>query len=262
MVILDSQSKSTARAAALLTCFTPEEPTQRIGDLAHKLDMHPTTVWRYVGALTASGLLERDDKAGTYRLGLRVLELSSIVLGQLEVREHAVDEMERMREETGFLTNLALLRDADVVHVAHAFPDGWPRAHMNLGTSAPANCTALGKVLLAALPLDEALRRVEAFGWRPCTPNSIRTRDALEAELEVTQARGYATENEERRLGLMCVAVPIRGANAETVAALSMTGRSEAVLARDPEKIAADLKTVARRISARFTAVDGPLAYL
>ena len=262
MVAAASQSKSTARAAALLACFTPEEPTQKVADLSRKLDMHPTTVWRYLGALTASRLLERDQKTDSYRLGLRVLELSSVVLGQLEVRKHATDQMDGIRDDTGFLTNLALLRDAEVVHVAHAFPEGWPRWNMDLGRAAPANCTSLGKVLLATLPTEEAIARVEAAGWRPCTPNSIVDAESLRAQLELTRERGYAIDDEERRLGLMCVAVPILGPNSETEAALSVTGRAEVVLQQDPEKIAERLKAVARRISARLGAIDAPLAYL
>lgn len=262
MAAVDSQSRSTARAAALLACFTTEEPYQRVSDLARKLDMHPTTVWRYIASLTASNLLERDEKTGAYRLGLRVLELSSIVVGQLEVRKHAIEEMDRIRDETGFLTNLAMLRGANVVHIAHSFPAGWPRWNMDLGSTAPANCTSLGKVLMSVLPREEAIARVDAAGWRPCTANSITSPDRLNAELDITSERGYAVDNEERRVGLMCVAVPVLGANSEVAAALSVTGRTEVVAARTPEQVAAMLKAVSRRISARLGVVDGPLAYL
>jgi DNA-binding IclR family transcriptional regulator len=224
--------------------------------------MHPTTVWRYIGSLTASDLLERDEKSGAYRLGLRVLELSSIVLGQLEVRKHAIDEMDKLRDDTGFLTNLAMVRGADVVHIAHSFPDGWPRWNMDLGSTAPANCTSLGKVLLSVLPRDEVVSRIEEAGWRPCTPKSITSLDRLNEELDLIAERGYAIDDEERGLGLMCVAVPVWGADSKVVAALSITGRVEVVTERKPDQIASNLKAVSRRISARMGIVDGPLAYL
>src|SRR5262249_12720353 len=101
-------SRSTERAVALLTCFTPEAPRRRVADLAEQLGMHPSSVYRYVMALEAADLLERDADYGGYRLGLGVLELSSIVLRDLDVRRFALDELDRLSDETGLLANLGM----------------------------------------------------------------------------------------------------------------------------------------------------------
>ena len=55
--------------------------------------------------------------------------------------------------------NLGVLPDGDVVHVAHAFPPGWPRDDMVIGRTPPAHGTVLGKVLLASLPWEDAFSR-------------------------------------------------------------------------------------------------------
>jgi IclR family transcriptional regulator, KDG regulon repressor len=255
-------SRSTERAAALLTCFTPEAPRRRVADLAEQLGMHPSSVYRYVMALEAAQLLERDADYGGYRLGLGVLELSSIVLRDLDIRRFALDELDRLRDETGLLANLGLLKAGKVIHVAHAFPPGWPRWNMDLGHAALAHCTALGKVLLAALPWEDALQHVEQVGWRSYTPNSPQNPIALKAELEEVSRRGYAIDNEERSPGAMCVGVPVLGQNGDIRAAMSVSGTTTRISELGVDACAATLLNAARRVSTQLGSRDRFTAYL
>jgi DNA-binding IclR family transcriptional regulator len=256
-----SQSKSTERAAAILACFTPEHPRLRVSEFSEKIGVHPTTVWRYLSSLEEANLVEHDESSGTYRLGLGVLRLSSLVLSQLEVRRHGLEEIDHVRDEFGVLVNLGLLRGGDVIHVAHAFPDNWPKWNMDLGEVAVSQCTALGKVLLAALPWEEALGRVVAAGWRPYTANSITDAATLRRELAEVAEGGFAVDREERKLGTMCVAVPVLGADGEVVAAISASGRDGAVGEIGIDRLVDVLATVARRISVRMGARDGHISY-
>jgi IclR family transcriptional regulator, KDG regulon repressor len=255
-------SRSTERAVALLTCFTPEAPRHRVADLAEQLGMHPSSVYRYVMALEAAQLLERDVDYGGYRLGLGVLELSSIVLRDLDVRRFALDELDRLSDETGLLANLGLLKAGKVIHVAHAFPPGWPRWNMDLGHAAIAHCTSLGKVLLAALPWEEALQHAEQVEWRGYTANSLRDSAALKAELQEVARRGYAVDNEERSAGAMCVGVPIFGQNGDVRAAMSISGTTSRINEIGVDKCAATLLIAARRVSSQLGSPDRFTAYL
>jgi IclR family KDG regulon transcriptional repressor len=212
-------------------------------------------------ALEAAQLLERDVDYGGYRLGLGVLELSSIVLRDLDVRRFALDELDRLRDETGLLANLGLLKAGKVIHVAHAFPPGWPRWNMDLGHAALAHCTALGKVLLAALPWEEALEHVEQVGWRGYTANSLQDSDALKADLEEVARRGYAIDNEERTAGAMCVGVPVPGQNGDVRAAMSISGTTIRINELGVDKCAATLLVAARRVSSQLGSPDR-FAYL
>ncbi len=257
-----SWSRSTERASAVLACFSLDTPRLRVAQLAKRLDLHPSSVYRYLEALQGAHLVERDEQYGDYKLGLRIVELSAVVLRDLEVRRHALDEMDALRDELGLMVNLAVLLDADVVHVAHAFPPGWPRENMVVGRPAVSQATALGKVLLAYLPWEDALGRVLAAGWRPCTENTIREDAMLKAELQDVAKRGFAVEREERSVGIMCVAVPIRSANEAVCAALSVTGRVEQVCAKGPETLASRLMLAARRISTRLGSTHDMHEYL
>jgi DNA-binding IclR family transcriptional regulator len=256
-----AQSKSTERAAKILAAFSAERPLLRPSDLSAMLDVHPTTVWRYLVTLEETHFVERDKRTGSYKLGLRMLQLSSVILRQMEVRQHCIEELDTVRDELGLLANLALLQDADVIHVAHAFPVGWPRWNMDLGGTAVAQCTALGKVLLAALPEDEAVQRVETAGWRPYTKNSLSEATALREELRRVDQQGYAVDREERRLGTMCVAVPVRSPSGEVIAAISVSSRNKSVVDIGIDMLVDALQTVSRRVSIRMGGADSHISY-
>lgn len=255
-------SQAAERAASLLTYFTTERPRWRLADLAKAVGLHPSTVYRHLAALESLNLVERDEDYGGYKLGLAVLELSTVVLAGLEVRRSAFEEMEDVRDRFNVLVNLGMLRGANVVHIAHAFPPGWPRWNMDLGRTAAAHCTALGKVLLAAVDREEAIARVELSGWPVYTEKSVRDAPHLRAELDTTEDRGYALDWEERRIGTACVAVGVHAANGRTIAALSAT----ALVARMEEighhNLATVLRSAAERISSRMGSRGNVAAYL
>jgi IclR family KDG regulon transcriptional repressor len=55
------------------------------------------------------------------------------------------------------------------------------------------------------------------------TPNTIIERAALDAELDATQARGYAEDHEENEQQIFCYGRAILGANGEPVACISIS---------------------------------------
>lgn len=254
------KSQSIERAALILTCFSAEEPRLSLAELATRLELSQSTVYRYVATLQAAGLLQRDDRGG-YRLGLRVLELAGLVVNQLEVRKQALDDMDALREEASLLVSLGVLYEGDVMHIATSVPAGWPRWYMTLGRRAVAHCTTLGKVMLAHRPWGEVLEIVERFGWRPYTPHSIQTFDRLERELDGIRERGYAFDNEERRIGMICLGAPLRDHTGRVIAAISVTGTVQRLTADERERVVPRLLESADRISFRL-GYHGSTAYL
>lgn len=254
------RTRTIERAALILTCFSVQEPRLTLGQLAAKLDLNQSTVYRYVQTLLAAGLLERAPGRGGYQLGLRVVELAYVAMNQLEVRKAALDEMERLRDELGLLINLGVRFQGDVLKVAQAAPGGWPTWKTTVGNRLPAECTALGKVLLAHRPWDEARAMIEQRGWRPATRHSVQDLAQLAGQLEEARERGYAVEREECVLGGACVAAPIRDHTGAVVAALSITGPLSRLTETLPREIDA-VREAANRISLRL-GYDGVVAFV
>jgi len=246
-----ARSQTIERAALVLTCFSAEEPQLGLAELAARLDLNASTVYRYVATLEDAGLLVRNQRGG-YRLGLRVIELAGIALNQIEVRKHALDEMDRLCDEVNLLTNLAVLLDGDVLHLAHSAPKAVPRMYTALGRRAVAHCTSLGKALLAHRRWDETRAAIERHGWRPYTRQSIADFARLEAELAAVRAQGYAIDREERRADVICIAAPIRDRAGEVVAAISVSGSKTRMTEAFRRRILPRVIEAAARVSFRL----------
>jgi DNA-binding IclR family transcriptional regulator len=246
------RSKTVDRAALVLTCFSAEYPQLTLAQIAARLDLNQSTVYRYVATLQAVGLLERDEGKGGYRLGLQIVELAGVVLNQLAARREALPEMDRLRDDLGLLVNLAVLDGADVVHVAHSAPQGWPVWVTTPGRRAVAHCTALGKALLAHRPWNEVRQAIETTGWRPYTSRSIQDFSRLLAELDTVRTNGFAIDDGERGDGSLCVGAVVRDHSGQVIAALSVSSSSSRLGAETREELPARVAESAARVSSRL----------
>ena len=242
-----TKNQTIDRAMPILTCFTLEKPHWTLAELAAKLDMTPSTTYRYIAALQEASLLERDERRGGYSLGLAV-----VVLNQMEVRKQALDEMDALRDELDLMVNLAVLVEGDVLHIAHSVPKDWPRWHTTVGRRAVAHCTALGKVLLAYRAWASVQETIELYGWRPYTSHSIQDFQRLQTDLAQIFKRGYSIDDEERSLDTTCIAAPIRDYSGEVIAALSVTGKLERLTQEERHRVLPRVLEVANRISFRL----------
>jgi DNA-binding IclR family transcriptional regulator len=124
------------------------------------------------------------------------------------------------------------------------------------GTTAPPHCTALGKVMLAALAAPELDQYVQRLSPLPArTPNSLTTAVALANEVARIQQKGYAVDCEEYHPGVRCVAAPVRDHTGRVIAALSV---SSPVAQMPDERIAC----VAGRVTAAADAMSTDLGYV
>jgi len=92
---------------------------------------------------------------------------------------------------------------------------------LSVGSRLPAFCTSMGRVLLAALPERELRAYLKRVALRSYTPNSVRSKRVLAAEIERARRQGYALVNEELELGLRSLAVPVRTRSGRVVAAMN-----------------------------------------
>lgn len=245
-------TQTVDRALAILSAFTATEPELSSSDLAARLDLHPTTAYRLLSTLAAGGFVVRDERSGLYRLGLRLVELAGLVLNQMDMYRHALPELDLLRDRLSMHANLAVLDDGDVVHLAYATRPDVPRFYTALGRRSVAHCTALGKVLLAAEPRDRVHATIERRGWRPYTERSIEDFDTLDRCLDEVAAQGYAVDEGARRLGVSCVAAPVRDRSGAVVGAISVSGADEEAEAHSRDCLVREVVEAARRISGRL----------
>lgn len=177
-------------------------------------------IHRLVSTLTARDYLRQDTGSRKYQLGPRLLRLSSSA--RVTVEALLRPYLRELAELTGETANLAVLEDGLVVYVAQAPSRHILRTFTEVGNRVHAHSTAAGKAILAYEDRSVVERIIDEFGLPQHTPNTITDPTALLVELDTIRTRGYALDNEEREVGVRCVAMPVL-LDGEAIAAVSIS---------------------------------------
>ena len=238
------------RMMSLLDALAASPDPASLKQLAASTELHPSTAHRILAAMTAARFVERQD-AGTYRLGIRLLELGSIVKSRISLREVALPYMQELHERIGEAINLGARHDDEIVYLERTSSGrALVRVVYLVGGRAPLHLTSLGKLFLAADGPQKIRDYAKRTGLPGKTPKSLTNLAALEKELDKVRRHGIAYDDEEAELGLKCVAAPIHDEDGKVIAALSVSAPADR---HDPEW--ADL------VRQTADAVSGALGY-
>lgn len=208
---LDRRSRSPeppsilSKAFDLLRAFNTNERVMTLSELSRASGLPKSTVHRLIARLIDLNAIEQHRSG--YKLGLGLLELGATTPAS-SVRDLAMPYLAALHRWSGQTVHLAVLRRYDVVYLEKLSRADSPASLSSVGARLPANCTAIGKALLAW----ENLEDLEAFLPSPMpmmTPHSITGVDELMIELRKIRSTGMAHEHNEAQLGLACVATPI-----------------------------------------------------
>lgn len=175
------------------------------------LGVASSTAHRLLAMLSYRGLIRQDPKTRAYRVGPGLDLLAFSVLRQLDVRDRARPVLEKLNAGLRETVHLGRLEGAEVDFVASIESPQALRVSNRLGVAMPAHCTSTGKALLSALGPGELDRLYPHADLIQMTRNSIASRVALDAELAEVRKRGYAISNEEGEVGVISIAVALRG---------------------------------------------------
>lgn len=242
----DATVRSVDRAIAILDLLASDG--WRTGaDVARQLDVHRSTALRLLATLEKHAMVERDPRTAKYRLGRRLPQLASVVTGEVDLRFVARPVCEGLSDALGETVTLDVLAGDVVVPIEQATASASVVGVNWLGRRTPVHCTASGKVILAFAP-DAVRRRLLAEPLERRTAQTITDVVELEAQLASIRESGLARTNEELEVGLDAIAVPVRSADGEVVAALDVSGPTNRLrvgnrpeLARLTVQAAADL---------------------
>ena len=211
----------------LLEVLASREESISLKEISEETGLHPSTAHRILNDLTIGRFVDRPE-AGSYRLGMRLLELGNLVKARLSVRDAALQPMRELHKLTQQPVSLSLRQGDEIVYVERAFSE---RSGMQvvraIGGRAPLHLTSVGKLFLAA----EEPQRVRAYATRTGlagnTRNSLTQISALERELAQCRQTGVARDNEELEMGVRCMAAGIYDDQNRLVAGLSISAPAD-----------------------------------
>lgn len=211
-----------ARAINVLFVFSATRPKRSLDSLATELAINKASLLRILRTLEAKKFLIHTDEL--YSLGPRVLELGNVYLSTLSVHDVARPEMTRLAETCGQTVSLAILDDFDVVYIAIEHAQREVGIQGEIGGRHPAHATGLGKVLLADLEPSRLDALLAGRILKQLTPRTISTAEVLKERLNSVRKDGTALDDEERGIGIRCIAAPIRDRSGSVGAAISLAG--------------------------------------
>jgi DNA-binding IclR family transcriptional regulator len=212
------------KALAVLEAVADQPYGIGLPDLAVRLNLPRQTVHRVLRQLQDSGLLLRDPVRERFSVGPRMTRLSLGALRSSNQWAPVRAVLQELVNEVGETCNIGVLDGLDYVYIERIECE-WPlRIHLEVGNRTPAHCISGGKVLLAYL--DPALcgRLLRSRPLVARTKKSITRVADLEADLAKVRAQGYGMNDQENFDGIVAVAVPVRDAQEQVVAALTMHG--------------------------------------
>ena len=215
------------RSFALLDLLASYQDPVSLKVISEQTGLHPSTAHRILNDLTIGRYVDRPA-AGSYRLGMRLLELGNLVKARLDVRDAALVPMRELHKLTHQPVNLSMRQGDEIVYIERTYSE---RSGMQvvraIGGRAPLHLTSVGKLFLA----HDDPTRVRAYATRTGlaghTRNSITDLATLERELARVNQSGTARDDEELELGVRCMAAGIVDDQGKLIAGLSISAPAD-----------------------------------
>jgi DNA-binding IclR family transcriptional regulator len=235
------------RAFAVLDQLAGGRMPQSLAEISESLQLHKSTVHRFLMVLEQHRMIERTGR-GKFRLGLRLLEYSTHVLEQHDLRETAEPHLRRLVAEVEETAHLCVVDQDQIVYLNKIEPSRSIRMISRIGSTSPIHCTAAGRAILAAYSQDKVKERLKRVSLRQFTAKTINTHEELLKEIERTRRRGFGIDDGEREEGVRCLGVAILAPDKLPIAAISISGPPFRITKQKVPEIVQRLQQCARSI--------------
>ncbi|MEE9388657.1 MAG: HTH-type transcriptional regulator BhcR [Paracoccaceae bacterium] len=195
-----------------------------LSELAVKLSRSPSTIYRILNTFAQRSIVEIEPSQQTWHVGPAAFRLGSAFLRRSNILERARPVMRLLMEQIGETANLGIEKSDMVLFISQVEARQTIRAFFPPGMQSPMHASGIGKALLSLYSQERLKRLHKQQKLERFTPFTITDPQALMQDLEQIRANGYALDNEEREVGMRCIAAPIVDSFGEAVAGISVSG--------------------------------------
>ena len=215
--------RAVERALDVLLCFSAETPELTMTQIAEQVGIHKSTTHRMLATLERKRFVQRDPATGTYRLGIRVLQMAYLTLERNDLRRLATPFLHRLCDQFQENVDLSVLDETDVVYLNMIESPQRVKLAAAVGQRLPAFATASGKAILAFMP-DETVQRILKHGMPQYTLHTLRSPEAFFENMRQVRKQGFALSDQEFEEGINAVAAPILDHSNQPIAAVAVAG--------------------------------------
>ena len=216
--------QSIQRAIAILEDVARHREGINLADLSKSVGLHNSTTFHLIKTMAQLGYVVQQKDTKRYRIGSRLFTLAAGALDENALLAAATPILEKLAADTGESANFAIRSGKEVVLIAHIAASGMVQLADRAGSTRPGYATAVGKVLMAALPpgqLEQAMGHLEL---RRYTQKTVVEPEALRREIEEVRRKGIAFDDREFDAELRCVAVPVHDFSGRVAGAIGISG--------------------------------------
>jgi DNA-binding IclR family transcriptional regulator len=244
--------QSLARAFSIMEEVARSREGISLAELSKKVGLHNSTTFHLVKTMVSLGYIRQIKDGKRYRIGRPLFALAASALDEIEMVSLATPVLEELSRETGESGHFAVRMGDTVVVVARTAGPGAFQLTDRVGVVRPAHCTALGKVILAALRPDQLDRFLERNELSAVTPKAITDVDALKGDLDEVRRSGMAFDDGEFNTEVRCVAVPVKNFTGQVIGAIGISGPIWRLSIQALQSRAKIVQTAANRLSSEF----------
>lgn len=220
----DTQSvQSLDRAIALMKLVAAGSGLS-LTEVSQQAGLAPSTAYRMLTTLQAHGMLEFAENDQLWFIGIETFRIGAAFLRRRKLAEQGRSIIQELMAESGETANLAVADEDCVVFVSQVETHEAIRAFFRPGTRSPLHASGIGKAILAYMAPRERDALLKRLTLEVFTDKTHATPASLLGDLLGIRARGFSVDDEERNLGMRCVAAPVFNEFGEPVGGVSISG--------------------------------------
>jgi IclR family transcriptional regulator, KDG regulon repressor len=246
--------QSIGRAFAILEEVARNRDGIALADLSKRVGLHNSTTFHLVKTMVSLGYIRQIKESKRYRIGRPLFALAASALDEMEMVSMATPVLEDLSRETGESSHFASRMSDAVVVMARTPGPGAFQLTDRVGVVRPAYCTALGKVILAALRPDQLDRYLDRIELKALTSKTITSPQRLRRELQDVRRAGIAFDDGEFNNEVRCAAMPVYDFSGQVVGAIGISGPVWRLSIQALQSKARDLSEAAKQLSGAFGA--------
>lgn len=179
-------------------------------ELSNRLELHKSTVHRILSSLQMMGYVRQDEDTGKYSLSLKWMEISTRIVGRMDVVSIARPYLKKLSEISGETVHLVEIEGNEAIYIDKV-ESGSNSIRMvsRIGSRIPLYCSGVGKAILAERSDVEVESVWNSSEIREMTPNTILSLDDFFETIREVRRNGYSLDNEENEMGVRCIAASI-----------------------------------------------------
>jgi len=251
MAFKPSVVKSASRTLDILEFVVKSAKPPTFTAIQEFMDIPKSSLSYLLQELMNREFIQFDSDMRVYYPGIKLVQMSALCINNTNISKEVWLGIKKLSDDLGETTHASVLDGRFVVYISKCQGTKDLSLVTTVGFRLPAHATAVGKMLLSSLGLEEIESRLKNINLERYTENTIVCYDQLLAELQRVSGQGYALDNQEIIPGGICVAAPVYDKSHKMIVAISATIPAIRVSEQFLQEVIHKVKLTAENISLR-----------